>query len=182
MEEVQKPIDWKNVIKEQYEEVLEHFSRPIRQEYETSNIPNGVYAERLSIRIEVSDGIHIEGSYWKHPRNSKSSKRPCLIYCHGMDENGGGNLLSVTPNLAISFECGMDCFAYDARGAGKSEGQDVTYGWKEKEDLRMIIQHLKREGTISHVFLWGIGSGASVVIQYLHMVENEAVGNTQIMW
>lgn len=43
----------------------------------------------------------------------------------------------------VLIPAGMDLLAFDFSGCGNSEGQWVTLGWKETDDLRAVLQWLK---------------------------------------
>lgn len=42
----------------------------------------------------------------------------------------------------------------------------MTLGWKEKDDLHAVLQHLKEQGKTSKVMLWGRSMGAATAIFY----------------
>jgi len=42
----------------------------------------------------------------------------------------------------------------------------VTLGWKEKDDLQCVIQHLRASGRVSTIGLWGRSMGAVTAILY----------------
>ena len=41
---------------------------------------------------------------------------------------------------------GFDLFTFDFSGCGLSDGEYVTYGWEEKDDLKAVLQHLDKLG------------------------------------
>ena len=61
---------------------------------------------------------------------------------------------------------GMDLFTFDFSGCGNSDGAWVTLGWKEREDLRAVLQHLKDHGRTSKVALWGRSMGGATALMY----------------
>jgi len=61
---------------------------------------------------------------------------------------------------------GIDLLTFDFSGCGNSEGQWVTLGFKEKDDLHAVLQHLKEEGRTSKVLLWGRSMGAATTLMY----------------
>ena len=71
---------------------------------------------------------------------------------------------------------GVDLFAFDFSGCGNSEGDWVTLGWKEKEDLHSVLQYLESEGKTSKVILWGRSMGASTVLLYDHQYPLPVTG------
>jgi len=65
---------------------------------------------------------------------------------------------------------GLNFFCFDFSGCGKSEGQWVTLGWKEKLDLLTVLAWLKEQGN-EKVGLWGRSMGAATSL--FHMAENK---------
>lgn len=61
---------------------------------------------------------------------------------------------------------GIDLLAFDFSGCGNSEGEWVTLGWKEKDDLHAVLLHLASQGRTSKVILWGRSMGAATVLLY----------------
>lgn len=51
-------------------------------------------------------------------------------------------------------------FAYDFSGSGLSEGEYVSLGYYEKEDLKSVVEYLRLEGKTSKIGLWGRSMGA----------------------
>jgi alpha/beta superfamily hydrolase len=51
-------------------------------------------------------------------------------------------------------------FAYDFSGSGLSEGEYVSLGYYEKEDLKAVVEYLRLEGKTSKIGLWGRSMGA----------------------
>ncbi len=62
---------------------------------------------------------------------------------------------------------GISLFTFDFSGCGNSEGEWVTLGWKEKQDLEAVISHLHSLGTVSKIGLWGRSMGAATSIMYM---------------
>ena len=62
-------------------------------------------------------------------------KRPCVIYMHG-------NASNKTEGLSLMNDLipkGIDLLTFDFSGCGNSEGQWVTLGYKEKDDLHVML-------------------------------------------
>jgi alpha/beta superfamily hydrolase len=62
----------------------------------------------------------------------------------------------------------MNCtlFTFDFSGCGRSEGQWVTLGYKEQDDLQTVIDHLRGTNKVSLIGLWGRSMGAVTSIFY----------------
>ena len=46
-------------------------------------------------------------------------------------------------------------FAFDFSGSGKSEGEYISLGWYEREDVKTVTEYLRELGTVSTIALWG---------------------------
>jgi fermentation-respiration switch protein FrsA (DUF1100 family) len=57
-------------------------------------------------------------------------------------------------------------FTFDFSGCGISEGEYITLGWFEKDDLRVIVDYLRGTGTVSFIGLWGRSMGAVTALLY----------------
>jgi len=56
---------------------------------------------------------------------------------------------------------GVSVFAFDFAGSGLSDGEYVSLGWFEREDLSEVISHLRATNVVSLVALWGRSMGAA---------------------
>jgi len=91
-----------------------------------------------------------------------SPARACVIYCHGNSDCrlAGFDLALIFLPLNISVAC------FDASGSGMSGGEFVTLGWHERDDLGVVIEHLRGERGFSRIGLWGFSMGASTVLMH----------------
>ena len=53
------------------------------------------------------------------------------------------------------LEKGIGFLTFDFTGSGLSEGQYVTLGKNESEDLECIINYIKNTGKVKNIALWG---------------------------
>lgn len=63
---------------------------------------------------------------------------------------------------------------YDALGCGNAEGEYVTLGLKEGEDLRAVLKAARQKVDFETVLLWGRSMGAATA---LHFVAGEEIGS-----
>jgi len=69
-------------------------------------------------------------------------------------------------------------FTFDFSGCGNSEGEWISLGWNERDDLDVVIKYLKSLGTVSNIAVWGRSMGAATAIMYLadhHDVVSAAI-------
>ncbi len=85
---------------------------------------------------------------------------PCVIYMHG---NSSGRVEAI-PQLALVLSLGATLVAFDFAGSGHSEGDYVSLGFFEKDDLDSVIEYLRNSGKISTIALWGRSMGAATAL------------------
>jgi len=81
---------------------------------------------------------------------------PVVVYMHG----SGSSRVEVLPQLSFLLSLGVTVFAFDFAGSGKSDGDFVSLGYYEREDLMSVIAHLRGTGAVSDIALWGRSMGA----------------------
>jgi len=87
---------------------------------------------------------------------------PCVIYCHG----NSGCRADASEAAIILLPSNITVFTLDFSGSGLSEGEHVTLGWNEKEDLKAVVNYLRTDGNISCIGLWGRSMGAVTSLMY----------------
>ena len=177
-------ISWMELLKTEYESLVNQLMCPERQKYELKalgpdrmRIGSFMY-DRKDSSILTTRSVKLHCSHWIPVGIAKPM--PCLLYLHGMTESRGGNKLAALEGLRVAAMLGMSLFAYDSRAHGLSGGDFVTYGYEEKHDLDEVLRVLHQNARISHVMLWGTGLGAATALQFVDMVESDAVsGNVR---
>jgi hypothetical protein len=61
---------------------------------------------------------------------------------------------------------GVAVFSFDFAGSGKSDGDFVSLGYYEREDLSCIIAHLRSTTVVSTIALWGRSMGAATALMF----------------
>ena len=87
---------------------------------------------------------------------------PCVVYCHSQSGNRLEGLF--LQDWCVENNYGLCLF--DFNGCGKSKGEYVTLGWKEKDDLEQLINILTKDYMASQIVLWGRSMGAVTSIMY----------------
>ena len=64
-------------------------------------------------------------------------------------------------------------FCFDFAGCGLSDGEFISLGWWEREDVAMIVEHLREYGRVSTIGLWGRSMGA--VTALLHADRDPSI-------
>jgi pimeloyl-ACP methyl ester carboxylesterase len=86
-----------------------------------------------------------------------AARRGSLVYLHGIADNRTSSAGAIERFRRL----GLDVIAYDSRAHGESGGDFCTYGFYEKEDLRLVLGAIG-EGPI---VLFGTSLGAAVALQ-----------------
>lgn len=94
------------------------------------------------------------------PIEKQNEILPCLIYMHG----NSSARVEALPQLSLILSLGATMVAFDFAGSGQSEGDYVSLGYFEKDDLDCVIEHLRNSGKISTIALWGRSMGAATAL------------------
>ena len=81
---------------------------------------------------------------------------PCVIYLHG----NASSRVQARTCLRQVLAAGITVFAFDASGCGMSEGEFISLGWHERDDLAQVVEQLRESGTTTTIGLWGMSMGA----------------------
>ncbi|KAJ9451421.1 hypothetical protein DIPPA_12402 [Diplonema papillatum] len=95
---------------------------------------------------------------------------PCVVYLHGNCGSRQDSLECVT----VLLPHGITVFAFDFAGSGQSDGEYVSLGYFENQDLCSVIDYLHDKGTVSKIGLWGRSMGA--VTSIMHASKDSSLG------
>lgn len=89
-----------------------------------------------------------------------SAPRPCVVYLHG---NSSCRLeaLDIVPTVLSQ---GMTLFSFDFSGSGRSDGEFISLGWFERDDVSTVVEYLRKDKRVSTIALWGRSMGASTAL------------------
>ncbi len=92
---------------------------------------------------------------------------PVVIYLHG---NSSSRLegLKIAPEL---LKRDINLFVLDFAGCGMSEGEFISLGWHEKEQVKIVIDFVEKLPGVGKVGLWGRSMGAATCLLYNHSDE-----------
>jgi hypothetical protein len=114
-------------------------------------------ADYREVAFDASDGVHLSG--WYRPTRNGAT----LLVLHG----GGGNRTGAVAHARLLARHGYGVLLYDARGRGRSEGQQNAFGWGWTKDIAGAIAFLKRRPEVDPARIGGLGlsTGADALIQ-----------------
>eukprot|EP01056_Protomagalhaensia_sp_Gyna25_P001519 Protomagalhaensia_sp_Gyna_25__1518@NODE_177_length_4608_cov_57_230904_g139_i0_p3_GENE_NODE_177_length_4608_cov_57_230904_g139_i0NODE_177_length_4608_cov_57_230904_g139_i0_p3_ORF_typecomplete_len417_score45_53Hydrolase_4/PF12146_8/9_2e25Peptidase_S15/PF02129_18/1_3e17Peptidase_S9/PF00326_21/1_1e13Abhydrolase_1/PF00561_20/2_6e12DUF1100/PF06500_11/9_9e11DUF818/PF05677_12/3_2e10Abhydrolase_6/PF12697_7/1_1e09Acyl_transf_2/PF02273_15/1_4e08DLH/PF01738_18/3e08BAAT_C/PF08840_11/2_4e07DUF1057/PF06342_12/ len=87
---------------------------------------------------------------------------PCVIYLHG----NCSSRIEAHCALSTLLPLNITVVGFDFAGSGRSDGEFVTLGWNEEEDLRAVVNHLRERRRVSSLGLWGRSMGAVAAMRY----------------
>ena len=123
----------------------------------------------LDLEVQTDDSLTLKG-YWIASEWNTSSA--VVILLHGI----GGckeHFLGVSAQLA---QRGYESVALDLRAHGQSEGQFTTYGYREKYDVKAIIDHIRRKNDSIPIGIWGHSLGGAIALQAMALDDRISFG------
>ena len=162
-----KPNEIKNSFS--YESLWKSIIRPSRDIYEekdlgaTSFVCKKKNYSRKDFNILGYNGNILKCSFYEMDEiDRKVPSLPVIIYLHG---NAGSRLDSFRYLRAV-LEKDINFFCFDFAGCGLSEGEYISLGFYEKEDLKIIVDFVSKLPYVSSIGLWGHSMGAATAILY----------------
>ena len=152
-----------------YDNLWKAIIRPTRDLYEDYELGeskfeiNGKWYKRTDLEILNNRGLKLMSSFWE-PFDEEREKKdlPCVIYLHG-NSSSRCEACSLINFLLPKNIC---LFAFDFSGCGKSEGEYISLGYYEKEDVHSVVEFLQKSKKICKIGLWGRSMGAVTAIMY----------------
>lgn len=161
-------------MKSKYQSVLKAIIRPSRDNYDLSNLGpadfhyQGVAYQRHDLTLRNKRNFTLQCSHFG-PVDKDSACLPCVVYLHTCL----GSRVEALGVLHVLLPAGVTVFCLDCAGSGQSEGEYVSLGYWEKEDLAVVLDYLRSENADRPIGLWGRGMGA--VAALLHMKEDAGI-------
>ena len=109
------------------------------------------------VKVVSEDGLVLSGKYY-HLKD----EAPLILFFHGYRcsaiRDGNGMFL-------YTRKLGFNVFLADQRAHGKSEGKTITFGVKERYDVRSWVNYfIKRFGKEQKIYLSGLSMGGATVL------------------
>lgn len=118
----------------------------------------------LAITFPGSDSTTLTAWAIKAKGQASADKpAPTVVLLHGLGESKA-NYLGIARRLS---DKGINAVLVDLRGHGCQSGQYITYGVKEKRDVKTAIDRLSVDGLkVGDIYAFGTNLGGAVAIQY----------------
>lgn len=156
--------------------------RPPRRRYDLARLGPKEFrlwrcgVERVDVDITNSRQQRIRCSHFlpvtystAEGRPVDNEPRPAVIYLH---QNASCRLEAL--NLVPLFlPLGISLFTFDFAGCGESDGEYISLGWFERDDLAECVEYLRKTGKVSVIGLWGRSMGA--VTALLHADRDHTI-------
>jgi len=150
-----------------YDDVWKAVIRPPKDEYQTSDlgptqflIDKKLYT-RNDIELKNKRGHKLFCSHWL-PKERPCERLPCVVYLHG----NCSSRIEAVPEARILLPMNITLFALDFSACGMSEGEYISLGWYEREDVEAVIEYLRGTNQVSTIGLWGRSMGAVTALMY----------------
>ena len=162
-------MSYVQMAKAGYQELVNAIIRPPRAEYKEEALGPPAFSfcgrrfTRTDFALVTKRGMALQCSHWE-PVERHSARIPVVIYMHG----NSSARVEVLPQLSYLLSLGLAVFSFDFAGSGKSDGQYVSLGYYEREDLMCVIAHLRATDVVSTIALWGRSMGAATSLMHAH--------------
>jgi uncharacterized protein len=109
------------------------------------------------VAFEAGDGVDLSG--WYRPTRNGAT----ILVVHG----GGGDRTGAVAHAELLVRHGYGVLLYDARGRGKSEGTQNSWGWGWPEDVAGALAFLKTRPEVDpeRIGALGLSTGVDVLVQ-----------------
>ncbi|CAL4939503.1 unnamed protein product [Urochloa decumbens] len=151
------------------DQLVNFIIRPPRADYSPNDdlleqefMLKGRWFQRKDLEVKNGLGKKLQCSHYMPVVIPEGKALPCVIYCHG----NSGCRADASEAAIILLPSNITVFTLDFSGSGLSEGEHVTLGWNEKEDLKAVVNYLRTDGNVSCIALWGRSMGAVTSLMY----------------
>ena len=152
-----------------YDDLWKALIRPIRDTYTKQDLGPMKFEigdkcyKRTDFELINKRALKIMCSYWEPFDEERESPRlPCVIYLHG----NSSSRCEAYQEVSYLLTKNITVFSFDFCGCGQSEGDFISLGYYEKQDVHCVIEYLIKSKKVSKIALWGRSMGAVTAIMY----------------
>ena len=152
-----------------YDDLWKAIIRPGRDSYEQEELGpykfeiRGKCYKRTDFELINNRGFKLLCSFWEpFDEERERVNLPCVIYLHG----NSSSRCEAYAEVRYLLPRNICLFSFDFCGCGKSEGDYISLGYYEKEDVKCVIDYLLKSKKVSKIGLWGRSMGAVTAIMY----------------
>ena len=154
-----------------YETLWKFIIRPPRDEYEEELLGNFVFTyrdkqyQRKDYDLISSEGYIMKCSFIEPIDKCRPTfEMPVVLYLHG---NSSSRLEGLN-NLEVLLKNNINLFVIDFPGCGLSEGEYISLGYHEKNDVKIIVDFIENLPGVSKIGIWGRSMGAATTLLYTY--------------
>ena len=154
-----------------YETLWKFIIRPPRDEYDEDLLGHSYFVykhkhyKRNDYDLISSEGYIMKCSFIEPIDECRPSvEMPVVLYLHG---NSSSRLEGLN-NLEILLKHNINLFVMDFPGCGLSEGEYISLGYHEKDDVKILIDFIENIPGVSKIGLWGRSMGAATTLLYAY--------------
>jgi len=154
-------------LTDQYAELWKAVIRPPRDKYELKDLGPSVFSienrtyQRTDLMMKNPRGLNLVCSHFEPiPSERVAERLPCVIYLHG---NCSSRLEAVS-TLPVLLPFNITVFCLDFAGSGLSDGEYLSLGYFERDDLEVVVNYLRESSSVTCIGLWGRSMGASTAL------------------
>ena len=154
-----------------YETLWKSINRPPRDEYDIDQLGEKKFYHKGKVFIRHDyelinkRGNLIKCSFLEHDINTRSDYlMPVVVYLHG----NSSSRIEGFRNAPDLLKNGINIVIFDFAGCGLSEGEYISLGWYEKDDVKLIIDFVEKLPGVLNIGLWGRSMGAATTMFYAH--------------
>ncbi|KAG5063073.1 hypothetical protein JHK85_004256 [Glycine max] len=107
------------------------------------------------VMLKDTRGYTLKWSHYLPSPFPEDTSLPCVIYCHGNKYLLLKCRADANEAAVILLPSNITVFTLDFSGSGLFDGDYVSLGWHEKDDLKMEVSYLRSNKQISRIGLWG---------------------------
>ena len=160
---------FKNLFSSTYEELWKAIIRPNRDNYRDKDLGPEKFCikekwyKRTDFTITNKRNHKLMCSFWEpFDEEREFPHLPCVIYLHG----NSSSRCEVIPEIKYLLPRNITIFSFDFSGCGKSEGDYISLGWHEQDDVECVVNFLRKSNKVSTIGLWGRSMGAATALMY----------------
>jgi predicted alpha/beta-fold hydrolase len=161
----------KEKIKLGYDSLWEYIIRPPKYNYKEDALgaPSFVYRGKIYNRKDYnlmsSMGYIMKCSYIEPDiTNRTKDEMPLVLYLHG---NASSRIEGIHM-IEELLKRDINIFLFDFPGCGLSEGDYISLGFHEKDDVGIIIDFIENIAGVGNIGIWGRSMGAATSLLYAH--------------
>lgn len=158
-----------STVTEQYAELWKAVIRPPRDNYAIKDLGPTVFSienrtyQRTDLCLTNPRGMSLACSHFEPvPCERVAEKLPCVVYLHG---NCSSRLEAVSA-LPVLLPFHITVFCFDFAGSGLSDGEYISLGYYERDDLLVAVNYLRESSRVTCIGLWGRSMGAATALMH----------------